>query len=265
MSLAAHVCGIGVLGPGLAGWPQARDVLAGAARYEPEPTVLPPPELLPPAERRRSGRVVKLVLAIAAQAVRSAELDAQHLPSVFASSGGDGENCHELCESLALETPEVSPTRFTNSVHNAPAGYWSIATRAERESTVLSAFDASFGAGLLEALLQVSIERTPLLFVAYDADYPEPLRACRPVPDAFGVALVLAPECSARSIASLELTLGTGAFARMTELRLEGLRSAIPAARCLPLLAAMAREAASSVILEYLPPLALDLRITPCG
>jgi hypothetical protein len=51
----------------------------------------------------------------------------------------------------------------------------------------------------------------------------------------------------------------------MTELRLEGLRSAIPAARCLPLLAAMAREAASSVSLEYLPPLTLDLRITPCG
>ena len=41
MTLAARVEGIGLVGPGLAGWPQARDVLCGRARYERTPNVHP--------------------------------------------------------------------------------------------------------------------------------------------------------------------------------------------------------------------------------
>jgi hypothetical protein len=264
MSIAAYVRGIGVLGPGLEGWPQARAILTADAVYESRPTVLPAPALLPAAERRRCGRVVKLVLGVAAEATREAEVDPQQLPSVFASSGGDGQNCHELCESLAVATPEVSPTRFTNSVHNAPAGYWSIATRAERESTVLGAFDASFGAGLLEALVQVSLERTALLLVAYDADYPQPLRAKRDIPDAFGAALVLEPEHSSHSLARIEAQLSAAAFEPMADAALERLRASIPAARSLPLLAALAGGARRSVVLEYLAPQNLRVRIEPC-
>ena len=33
-----------------------------------------------------------------------------------------------------------------------------------------------------------------MLLVAYDTEYPQPLHAKRPIPDAFGVALVLTPE-----------------------------------------------------------------------
>jgi hypothetical protein len=265
MRLAAHVSGIGLLGPGLDGWPQARAILAGESAYETRPTVLPAPSLLPPAERRRSGRVVKLVLAIAQEATTSAGVEALQLPSVFASSGADGYNCHELCESLTATVPEVSPTRFTNSVHNAPAGYWSIATRAERESTVLSAFDASFGAGLLEALAQVALERTPLLLLAYDTEYPEPLRSKRPIPDAFGVALVLTPERSAASLAHIEVALTGAAFEPFAQGgALEQLRSAIPAARSLPLLAALAQRAPCTVLIEYLAPRNLEVRISPC-
>ena len=131
------------------------------------PTVLPAPAVLPTAERRRSGRVVKLALAVAAEACTRAGKDPAKLPSVFTSSGADGLNCHELCVALALPSREISPTRFSNSVHNAAAGYWSIGTRAERDSTVLCAYDASFAAGLLEALVQVSGgHETPLLLVA---------------------------------------------------------------------------------------------------
>ena len=142
MRIAAYVAGIGVLGPGLDGWPESRAVLAGERPYAPLPTVLPPPALLSATERRRTGRVVRLALAIAAEAVADAGAEAAQLRSVFTSSTGDGQNCHELCESLAEAAPEVSPTRFANSVHNAAAGYWSIATSAMRPSTVLCAFDA---------------------------------------------------------------------------------------------------------------------------
>ena len=150
-------------------------MLCGDAPYCPAPTVLQTPTLLPSAERRRTGRVVKLALGVALEATGRAGANPSMLASVFASSGGDGQNCHELCEALAASSREISPTRFSNSVHNAAAGYWSIATGATLESNVLCAYDASFCAGLLEALTQVAVDRIPLLLVAYDTEYPEPL------------------------------------------------------------------------------------------
>jgi hypothetical protein len=191
--LIAQVRGIGLLGPGLDDWTGAVRVLAGDAPYVSRATVLPAPAALPPAERRRTGTVVKLALAIGFEAVTRSGMKASELPTVFSSSGGDGYNCHEICQTLASADRQISPTRFHNSVHNAASGYWSIAAAATPAANVLCAFDASFGAGLLEALTQVVVERTPVLLVAYDAGYPEPLRAARPIPDAFGVAMVLEP------------------------------------------------------------------------
>src|SRR6202034_3951784 len=104
--------------------------------------------LLPPAGRRSSGRVVKVALAVALEATSRAGANPAHLPSVFSSSGSDGHICHEICHALALATREVSPTRFSNSVHNVAAGYWSIATGSMTESDVRCAFDASFVAGM---------------------------------------------------------------------------------------------------------------------
>ena len=127
--------------------------------------------------------------------------------SVFSSSGADGHNCHETCQALALPGRDLSPTRFFELRHNAPAGYWSIATGAKRESNVLCAFDASFCAGLLEALAHVVVEEQPVLLVAYDTDYPEPLRAKRPIPDAFGAAFVLTPHRERGSVARIAATL----------------------------------------------------------
>src|ERR1700674_1137162 len=204
MKLSAYIGGIGVLGPGLADWPEAAAVLSGAKPYAPAATVLTAPALLPPTERRRSGRVVKLALAVAFEASSRAKIDPAGLASVFSSSGGDGHNCHELCQALALAGREISPTRFSNSVHNAAAGYWSIGTGAMAESNVLCAFDASFCAGLLDAMTQVAVDELPVLLVAYDSEYPQPLPAKRPIPDAFGVALVLTPERRASSLARLD-------------------------------------------------------------
>src|ERR1700687_1049717 len=191
--LTAYIEGIGVLGPGLADWPSAAAVLSAAAPYVAAATVLPTPLSLPPAERRRTGAVVKLALAIGFEATTRAGIDRSALATVFSSSGGDGFNCHEICQVLASSERQLSPTRFHNSVHNVAAGYWSIAAGATAAANVLCAFDASFGAGLLEALTQVAVERTPLLLLAYATQYPEPLHAKRPIPDAFGVAFVLAP------------------------------------------------------------------------
>jgi hypothetical protein len=264
MRLEAFVQGVGVLGPGFSNWQGAAAVLAGRKDYAPQPTLLPSPALLPPAERRRTGRVVKLALAIASEAAGNADAAPEHLRSVFSSSGGDGHNCHEICQALALQPREISPTRFSNSVHNASAGYWSIATGATLASTVLCAFDASFCAGLLEALTQVCVDRAPVLLVAYDTEYPAPLHSKRPLPDAFGVALVLTPSRDDRSVARLEAALDTREADVLQDARLEALRRGAPAARALPLIRQLALAEPGRVILEYLDVRSVAVDVTPC-
>ena len=134
MRLSAFIESVGVVGPGLANWPQTADVLAARMPYANARTVLPPPDGLPAAERRRTGPVVKTALAVGHEAVAASGRDATTLAAVFAASGGDGVNCHAICATLAGDDRQLSPTRFHNSVHNAPAGYWSIAAHAQATS-----------------------------------------------------------------------------------------------------------------------------------
>ncbi len=261
--LTVSLEGIGLLGPGLADWRAGLDILANRAGYRPSATVLPPPAALPPTERRRSGKAVKLALAIGQEAVAAAGLDPSTLATVFSSSGGDGYNCHEICVTLASGDRRISPTRFHNSVHNAPAGYWSIAVGAMAPSTVVCGFDASFGAGLLEAITQVAVDGIRTLLIAYDTDYPEPLRSVRPIFDAFGVALVLASAHSPRACAEITVTFTVAAPDHLANADLEALKLAIPAARSLPLLQAIAQGKPRRVVLDYLDPLHLAVEVSP--
>jgi Beta-ketoacyl synthase, N-terminal domain len=215
---------------------------------------VPAPARLPATERRRAGTVVKASIVVADQALGG--VDAAPLATVFTSSTGDPLNCHLLCEALAAPERLVSPTRFTNSVHNAPAGYWHIAAASRAPSTSLAAFDASFCAGLLEAAVQCHATQAPVLLVACDVPYPEPLHAVRPVADVFALALLLRPgggrglrvQCVADAPATACADAG-----------LEDLRRTIPAARALPLLHALAGSTAARVVLEGWPGMALQL------
>ena len=265
--MRAYVEGIAILGPGLLGWEASRAVLAGAAPYRAEAAVVPPSDLLPPAERRRTGLPVKLALAVGREAFLSAGRDAAATPTVFTASCGDGQNLHDMCESLASPEREVSPTRFHNSVHNAAAGYWGIATRSREASTSLCAYDASFGAGLLEAMAQVAVDRVPVALLAYDQPYPEPLHRARPIGGVFAAALVLAPERTGRAAATIEVALEAEAASptAMPDAELERARLTIPAARSLPLLAALARGAETTVVLDYLDGGRLRVAVQPCS
>jgi hypothetical protein len=257
--LSAKLLGIGLQGPGLAGWAASAPVLRDAAAWQPAPTALPLPARLPPAERRRSGSLVRLSLAVADEALDAAAqaglpVDPARLATVFTSSSGDTLNCHALCEALAQADRVVSPTRFTNSVHNATAGYWHIATVSRAPSISLCGFEASFVAGLLEALAQCESSQAPVLLVASDIPYPHPLDALRPSPDAFGLALLLAPASSpAPGLGMLTLPTDPLAPRALTPCDgpgLEAVRAGVPAARGLPLLQALARGVRQAVVLE---------------
>lgn len=263
--LSAWIQGIGVLAPGLQGWTQTAALLRGEAGYTATPTTLPAPALLPPAERRRASRVVKLTLALGLEATSHAGADVATLATVFSASGADGHNCHALCEQLAGDDRQISPTRFHNSVHNAAAGYWGIATGAMAPCQVICAYDASFGAGLLDSLGQVIADQQTTLLIAYDSEYPEPLFAKRPVPDAAGVALLLSPVATGQSLAKITVTATTAPADTLTDPLLETLRQQVPALRALPLLHKLAHRAAgTTVCLDYLAPMQLQLEVDPC-
>ena len=262
--LTAWIEGIGFIAPGLPDWATARKILRGEQPLTATSSILPTPAILPPAERRRASRVVKLTLAIGLEAATHAGADVGTLATVFSASGADGHNCHALCEQLATDDRQISPTRFHNSVHNAAAGYWGIATKSMAPCQVLCAFDASFGAGLLDALGQVIVDQQPTLLIAYDSEYPEPLHSKRDTPDCAGVALLLTPQKTARSLAQITVHPGTDAAQTMAASELEALRTSIPALRSLPLLQMLARGESGSVCLDYLPPMQLGIDLQTC-
>ncbi len=267
-TLTAWIDGVGFIAPGLPDWASARDVLAGRAAYGASPSVLPPPQGLGPAERRRASRVVKLALALGHAAAAHAQTDVSTLATVFSASGADGHNCHALCEQLASDDRQISPTRFHNSVHNAAAGYWSIATQCMAPCQVLSAFDGSFGAGLIDAMGQVMIDARTTMLVAYDSEYPPPLHAVRPVPDCAGVALVLSPERTERSLARIDVASAHDDSFQPTAVEpeaLESLHQSTPALRALPMLALLARCEASEAHIQYLSGMALRVKVQPCS
>lgn len=261
-----RVCvgGIGLLGPGLAGWAASAPVLAGAAPYIASEMPKPVTDLLPPAERRRCGETARLALNIGMEALAPGAIVAADVPTVFTSSSGNGDVVHQICESLASAERDVSPTRFHNSVHNAPAGYWGIATGARVPSTSLCAHQASFAAGLLEAALQARVEARPVLLVAYDLPHPYPLSTVAPVSAPFGVAILISPGRSDSTLAALSITLGgSEEDTRMADPALEALREGNSAARALPLLAAVARHATERIVAGYVPRRSLAIGVQP--
>lgn len=263
--LTVYVEGIGVYGPGLMDWPSAAAALAGRTPYVPAAFVPPAIDLLPPAERRRISPTIRLALSVARAAVAESGQDPKALATLFASSGGDGDTIHQILESLATLRRDVSPTRFHNSVHNAPSGYWALATQCHAPSTTICAHDWSFGEGFLEAAAQAAAEMRPVGLVAYDLVYPEPLHGVRSLYDAFGVAMILAPASSQWSLARIGVSTAPDGTAetRVEDAALERLRSGNPAARSLPLLAAIARARPDTVIIENAPAMALSLAVTP--
>jgi Beta-ketoacyl synthase, N-terminal domain len=256
---------VGLLGPGLPSWPASRPILSGLAQYVTGEVMLRAPESLPPAERRRTGAPVKLALGAGLDALARSERSAGSLATVFASSGADGEMIHQICEVLATAERDVSPTRFHNSVHNAPAGYWSIALRSRAPSTSLCCFDWSFAAGLLEACAWSLTEAEPVLLISYDLPYSEPLHAVRPMAGTLGTALLLAPQPTAAGFARLDVRVEgkAGKATQMKDAALEVLRGRNPTGRALPLLSALAGPSTAQLTLDYLDG-ALSISVSPC-
>ena len=265
--MQCFISGIGVLAEGFEGWAAAADILSGRIAYAPRPLSPPPPEFLPPAERRRTGLSARLAVLVSLEAVRAAGEPPENLASVFGSSNGDPSVVHAILEALATPEKLVSPTQFHNSVHNAAAGYWGIGTGSHADTTSIGCHDFTFGATMLQAAAEVISERRAVLACAYDAPMPEPLAAVRPTPAPFAVAFVLTPERRASSTARLELAFTARAAQPMsvsTVPWLAALMHCNPAARALPMLVLMARRQAGHVEAPCHDDACLTIEVQPC-
>ncbi|HJW47700.1 MAG TPA: beta-ketoacyl synthase chain length factor [Lysobacter sp.] len=263
-ALHATIEGIGFWAQGLPNWDAAR-AYANTGVLPAEPPARPSPQLLAPNERRRAPETVAVALDVALAACEAAGRDAAALPSVFASTHGDLAITDYMCTTLASDPRSMSPTRFHNSVHNAAAGYWTIGAGAMQPATAISAFDASFAQGLLEALVQLDSGSEAVLLVAYDSQTTGPLATVSPSTGLLGAALVLSRHGSDRKI-------GEGAITLQVEFA-DGEAVAPPGALArhahgnamapmLPLFDALARSD-DHAILHAGPGRIMDIRIEP--
>lgn len=241
----AFIAAIGLAAPGLPGWMESQSVLCGEHAYAPAELPAYQPALLPANERRRASPMVRMAFRVAEAAMQG--FSSAELATVFTSSDGDLQIAGRICSALAAAPRLISPTDFHNSVHNAAAGYWSIASDTRGPSTAVAAWDQGFAAGLLEALGMVAVEKRDTLLVAYDLPAPEPLLHKRPVAHPFGIALLLTRAPTIHGLARIEWQLGGGEESRLADRGLEELRRSNPAARALPLLAAVARRQSTTV------------------
>jgi hypothetical protein len=262
VSTPAYVDGIAFWSPRLPGWDAAAPVLAGRAAAPDSLARRPVPMLLPAAERRRAPDSVALAIEVGARACEAAAASPAELASVFATTHADLAITDYLCATLLDSPLQTSPTRFHNSVHNAAAGYWCIATGCHAPYTTVSVASYTFGAGLLEALTQLASREAPVLFVAYDAGAAGPIASLVASRGLLGAGLVLSPRRGPATLAELRWSTGRRGDAPTSEAapRNAALVAGNAIAGCLPLFEALA-NCAGAVTLPAGPSLALSIVI----
>lgn len=188
-----QIIGAGAWGLNFRSWPDLLSVLNNGL-LEDDGAKAPKPEIIPANERRRAPLSVKLAVESSWQATQMAGIDPADLGCVFVSGLGDTDLTDYMCKTLASEAKALSPTKFHNSVHNAPAGYWTISTGSMCAANSIAGFQESVSLTLLEALVQAQTEQRPLLLTFYDAPVAPLLQPMLKNRFAFAVSLLIAPQ-----------------------------------------------------------------------
>jgi hypothetical protein len=245
-ALCVQVEGIGLWTPQATDFDSLCRLLAGDTPAE--PVSRPAAITLSVNERRRAPESVLVAMEVASQAITMSHRSADNLACVFASAYGDQATTDYMCRVLAGTPGELSPTRFHNSVHNAAAGYWTIAADCRAPSSAICAGYASFGGGLLEAAVQACANHCTVLLVCSDTAGVGPLGELIGCRLAFGCALVLSPSAS-ESMPRLKLTMVTD-DPRHSPLPTTCVTWMYenPSAACLPLLAMLANGMGECVL-----------------
>lgn len=165
--------------------PELRIINQAVWRATPE---APKPDVafVPALERRRLTPVERAALSVAHAACGMQNTDSPQIPVVFASRWGEIGTTVKLMTQFHSDH-EMSPAGFSNSVHNAAPGAWSLFTHDRAPYTAIAARERSLEAGLLEALTTPG----PVLFVYAEEETPELYRPVFPdIQSAHAVAVL---------------------------------------------------------------------------
>ncbi|MEX0693022.1 MAG: beta-ketoacyl synthase chain length factor [Rhodospirillales bacterium] len=259
--MKVRIAGVTVTGPGLPDWQTARAVFSGQQPWVDTPTSIGVPSVLSPRELRRASPLVRLALNAAEAACADAGMKGDIPVCIFASALGDGDTANAILNALCEPEKLVSPTHFHNSVHNVAVGYWSQGVQSHTASTSLAAGDATFGAGLLKAMMTVTRDHCPALLVAVDHPFPAPLNTRRPLAAAFATGFVFVPDDGVRGPT---VSLTSGAEGAATAPRLAALHRiwhGCPAARALPILEGLVNG--GTVVVEASKDYFITLTVSP--
>ena len=157
--------------------------------------------------RRRLGPLAKTLLHVANEC--AAGLPGVRL--VLASQHGELSYTLAMLRSLAAGEP-VSPTLFSLSVHNSPAGIFSILRGDRTPSSAIAAGEETLGHALLEAYCQLDDAEEPVLMVYADAPLPEEYRGYAERPEPRRAIAVLLAQGAPRTT-TLEAAAADGASA----------------------------------------------------
>lgn len=191
--LKCKIAGIGAWGSYFDNWETLQQLLDGTPLPETK-NKGPKPSIIPANERRRAPLPVRLAVESSWQATQAAGLEPSALTCVFASGLGDTDLTDYMCKTLASEHKELSPTKFHNSVHNAPAGYWTISTGTMSAANSVAGYEESVSLALLEAIIQCTTEHKPMLVTLYDAPVADVLLPILSNRETFAFSLVILPD-----------------------------------------------------------------------
>lgn len=158
---------------------------------------------VPPAMRRRLGRLGKISLNIASQLVEKNG----YMPSIFCSRHGEIQTTIQMLKEL-IWNDEISPTKFSLSVHNAISGIFTIANKEDLPTTAITAGPQDLINCFYEAYGQLkSGAAQQVLCIIYDEPIPEEYQHYCPLPaHPYTVGFVLGLDGGANSAIKCSLS-----------------------------------------------------------
>jgi len=159
------------------------------------------PELkfVEPMLRRRLGPLGRMLLQVAHECAGDPGGMRHALRVVLASQHGELSYAVSMLRALAAGEP-VSPATFSLSVHNAPAGLFSIVRGDRSPSTAVAAGEETLAQGLVEAAAELDESDEPVLFLYGDAPLPGEYRGFAERPDPQRALALLLERRAGRSV-----------------------------------------------------------------
>ncbi len=147
---------------------------------------------VPKSHMRRMSQLSKMTVDLAMKVTNEESFD----HAVFSSRYGELVNTVDLIKMLC-RSEELSPTKFSQSVHNTSSGLFSILSGSQASMESVSSGENSFSSGLVSALSYIFTHpHQKVLYVYSDDQVPKPLFSHADFFDRekIGVAMLLTSE-----------------------------------------------------------------------